>query len=224
MNRSDSLYDGHLMKVTGRILAAFLILVSNPAFSEGTVENFAIHDEPQLLPNLELAAGDGSLLSLESFRGRVVLLNVWATWCGPCRKEMPTLDRLQAQLGGPDFEVVALSIDKAGVEVVRDFYEEIGIRDLRIYMDSTKKATRTLKVVGLPTTLLIDRQGREVARLIGPAEWDTPEMSAFFRQYINGKDQSQAPSSVQNASIGAIQNKARNLPNQTPLTPFYEGY
>ncbi len=224
MNRSDWLHDGHLMKVTGRVVAAFLILVSASAFAEGTVENFAIHDEPQLLPELILSKGDGSPHSLESFHGKIVLLNIWATWCGPCRKEMPTLDRLQAQLGGPDFEVVALSIDKAGVEVVRKFYEEIGINDLRIYMDSDKKATRALRVVGLPTTLLIDRQGREIGRLIGPAEWDTPEMSSFFRQYINGKDQSLAPSLVQTFAFGAIQNKARDLPKQAFLTPFPEGH
>lgn len=162
-----------------------LALASIPAVAEKTVENFAIHDQPQPVAQLGFEQGDGSSTTLENFRGKAVLLNIWATWCIPCRREMPTLDRLQAKLGGPDFEVVALSIDRAGVEVVRKFYEEIGIKNLAIYIDKTGKATRTLKVVGLPTTLLIDGLGRETGRLIGPAEWDTPEMIAFLRKQTN---------------------------------------
>src|SRR3970282_1051833 len=96
------------------------------------------------IPELAFQRGDGSPATLENFRGKVVLLNIWTTWCIPCRKEMPTLDRLQARLSGPHFEVVALSIDRAGVEVVEKFYAEIGIRNLPIYIDGTGKATRTL--------------------------------------------------------------------------------
>jgi len=97
---------------------------------------------------------------------------------------MPTLDRLQAKLGGPGFEVVALSIDRAGPTAVRKFYEEIGIKSLAIYIDGSGKATRTLKVVGLPTTLLIGADGREIGRLVGPSEWDAPEMVSFLRKHI----------------------------------------
>ncbi|MBI2584754.1 MAG: TlpA family protein disulfide reductase [Rhodospirillales bacterium] len=155
-----------------------------PAVAEKSVEGFAIHDSPMPIPELEFQRGDGSPATLENFRGKVVLLNIWATWCIPCRKEMPTLDRLQAKLGGPGFEVLALSIDRAGVGAVRKFYEEIGVKNLAIYIDGTGKATRTLKVVGLPTTLLIDADGREIGRLVGPAEWDAPEMISFIRKRI----------------------------------------
>src|SRR3989304_1536989 len=95
--------------------------------------------EPRELPDVGFSDGDGQSVKLSSFRGKVVLLNVWATWCPPCRKEMPTLDRLQAKLGGARFEVVALSIDRGGPSVVRSFYDEIEITALRIYIRSEER-------------------------------------------------------------------------------------
>src|ERR671910_703928 len=97
---------------------------------------------------------------------------------------MPTLERLQAELGGPDFEVVALSIDRKGLPVVKEFYEELGLRELGMYVDASAKASRELSALGVPTTLLIDRDGTELGRLAGPAEWDSPEMVSFIRGYI----------------------------------------
>lgn len=143
-----------------------------------------LHDAPRPLPDIRFRDGENQARSLADFRGKVVLLNIWATWCGPCRREMPTLDRLQATLGGPDFQVVALSIDRAGMKVVSAFYAETGIEHLARYIDESGRTTQALKVPGLPTTLLIDREGREIARHVGPAEWDTPEMVAFFKQQL----------------------------------------
>ncbi|UVJ41976.1 TlpA family protein disulfide reductase [Pseudomonas sp. LS1212] len=97
---------------------------------------------------------------------------------------MPTLDRLQAQLGGADFQVLALSIDDAGTEVVRDFYREIGIQHLKLYIDNSGQAIQTLNAFGLPITLLLDRQGREVGRKLGAAEWDSPEVIEYLREVI----------------------------------------
>src|ERR671910_2236958 len=97
---------------------------------------------------------------------------------------MPTLERLQAELGGPDFEVVALSIDRKGLPVVKEFYEELGLRELGMYVDASGKASRELSALGVPTTLLIDREGNELGRPAGPAEWDSPEMVSFIRGYI----------------------------------------
>ena len=151
----------------------------------GDSATMALHDTPRPLPELQFEDGNGKPVTLADFRGKVVLLNIWATWCTPCRREMPTLDRLQARLGGPDFEVVALSIDRAGIEVVTKFYAEIGVRHLAKYIDESSKAAPQLNAVGLPTTLLIDRGGREIGRRVGPAEWDTPEMVAFFRQHLS---------------------------------------
>lgn len=145
----------------------------------------SLHDTPRAVPELRFDDGNGKPLTLANFRGKLVLLNIWATWCGPCREEMPTLDRLQARLGGPDFEVVALSIDRAGIGVVTAFYDEIGIKHLARYIDGSGKAAGQLAAVGLPTTLLIDREGREIGRHVGPAEWDAPAMVTFFEQQIS---------------------------------------
>jgi thiol-disulfide isomerase/thioredoxin len=145
---------------------------------------FAVHENPRPLPEIQFENGQGEAMSLADFKGSVVLLNIWATWCAPCRREMPTLDRLQAALVGPDFEVVALSIDRQGRPVVADFYKELGLRRLGIYIDPSGKAPRELNALGVPTTLLIDREGKEVGRLLGPAEWDSPEMVAFIRGRI----------------------------------------
>jgi thiol-disulfide isomerase/thioredoxin len=146
--------------------------------------SFVMHEAPQPLAEITFDDGNGRALTLADFKGRTVLLNIWATWCVPCREEMPTLDALEAALGGPGFEVVALSLDRAGPEVVRRFYAEIGIQQLDLYIDASMQASFDLGAPGLPTTLLIDTEGRELGRLIGPAEWDTPEMIAFLKNHL----------------------------------------
>jgi len=120
----------------------------------------------------------------------MVLLNVWATWCVPCRKEMPTLDRLQARLGGKDFLVIALSIDREGVAPVKRFYQELKLEKLAIYVDPSGKGSRALAIPGVPTTLLIDRQAREIARKMGPAEWDGAEMVSLVGRTIHAQSAS----------------------------------
>lgn len=149
---------------------------------------FIMHEAPKLVAALQFKDGDGHSRSLADFRGKVVLLNIWATWCVPCRKEMPALDRLQTTLGGNDFEVVPLSIDRGGMDVVRKFYAEVGIQKLGMYRDNSGSATREFGAVGIPTTLLIDREGREIGRLIGPAEWDSAEVVEFLRCMISRDD------------------------------------
>ena len=146
--------------------------------------SFVMHETPQPLPDLTFDDGNGQALTLADFKGKTVLLNIWATWCVPCREEMPTLDALQAELGGPGFEVLALSVDRAGPEVVRKFYAEIGIEHLGLYIDASMRASFDLQAPGLPTTLLIDSEGRELGRLVGPAEWNTPEMVAFLKNHL----------------------------------------
>jgi thiol-disulfide isomerase/thioredoxin len=145
----------------------------------------SVFDQPYALPEVRFQDDKGRDLRLGDFRGRVVVLNVWATWCVPCRKEMPTLDRLQARLGGKDFLVVALSLDRKGVEAVRGFYQEVGVENLAIYVDPSGKGSYALAIPGVPTTLLIDREGREVARKMGEAEWDGPEMVSLVERTMH---------------------------------------
>jgi len=177
-----------IAKMSFRLTAAGLIAANlSIAAAQEPSRNFIIHEAPKPIAAIQFEDADGRSRGLNDFRGKVVLLNIWATWCTPCRKEMPTLDRLQAALGGIDFEVVALSIDRR-MDAVRKFFAEVGIQRLAMYLDSSAKATRQLGAVGLPTTLLIDREGREIARLIGPAEWDSPEIAAFISCVIAGDE------------------------------------
>ena len=136
------------------------------------------------LPDLRFVDGAGAPRSLSDFRGRVILLNLWATWCVPCRKEMPALDRLQAALGAPGFEVVALSLDQGGSPAVKSFYEELDLRALRIYVDQNGEALTKLGSVGIPLTLLIGRDGRELWRVVGPREWDQPAEANRIRGHL----------------------------------------
>ncbi len=153
-------------------------LASSEAFQ------FSFLDQPRTLPDLSFVDGEGHALSLGHFRGRPILLNIWATWCVPCRKEMPALDRLQAAIDKSQLLVLPLSIDRKGAPVVKQFYEELGLKVLGIYVDQSGKASSELNTVGVPTTLLIDRDGREIGRKVGPAEWDSPEMIALIREHL----------------------------------------
>ena len=158
-----------------------------PAAGSGTPPDalaLSVFEQPRTVPEIRFQDEHAHDLTLADFRGRVVLLNVWATWCVPCRKEMPTLDRLQGRLGGKDSVVMALSIDRKGVEAVRGFYQEVGVEKLAIYTDASGKGSRALAIPGVPTTLLIDREGREIARKMGPAEWDSPEMVSLVERTI----------------------------------------
>ncbi len=155
----------------------------------GKFANFTFFDEPRPVPEVRFTDGEGRDLSLDRFRGKVVLLNLWATWCAPCRREMPALDRLQARLGGDDFEVLALAVDRGGAAKVKAFLDELGIERLGLYVDSTTRALRALGAYGLPTTLLIDRAGNEVMRVIGATEWDGAEVVDLVRHLIDsGED------------------------------------
>lgn len=137
-----------------------------------------------VLTGLTIETADGRRLSGEAFRGRFVLLNVWATWCPPCVKEMPSLDRLQAMKGGSGFEVVTLSIDRQGLEVVQPFFQRTGLTRLAIYLDREARSMPALKITGLPTTVLIDPAGREIARWPGAREWDQPATVAEIDAHI----------------------------------------
>jgi len=175
------------LRATGRrvLMAAGLWLAAMaPVPAAPAPEGLAVHDEPRSLAPIEFEDGAGRTLTLADFRGRIVVLNLWATWCPPCRSEMPTLDRLQGELGGPAFEVIALSVDRAGMEVVDEFFTEIGVEHLQRYIDPSMRALPRLAVAGLPTTLIVDRDGRELARLVGEADWASEEMLHYFRGLI----------------------------------------
>jgi len=140
--------------------------------ARGEVAAFVVHDQPKAIEAVTFKDGDGKDHTLAEWRGKLVLLNLWATWCAPCRHEMPALDGLKDKLGGKDFDVVALSTDRGGMEKPRKFWADTAVKSLGLYIDSGD-ATHGLGVIGMPTTLLIGRDGRELGRLVGPAEWSS---------------------------------------------------
>lgn len=149
--------------------------------NQGHMTAFVFKNAPEPLPEVAFTDGAGKPMTLADFKGRKVLLNLWATWCAPCRKEMPALERLQKELGSDKFEVVALSVDRGGIEASKKFLDQIKVSALKLYVDATGRANSTLKAVGLPTTVLIDEQGREIGRLVGPAEWDSEDAKRLVR-------------------------------------------
>ena len=159
-------------------LAAPIIPLAAAAF------NFAA-TEPKPVPELAFLDESGEQATIGDFEGDVVVLNLWATWCAPCRREMPSLDRLQAELAEDGLTVVALSLDRGDVARVREFYEELEIVNLAIYRDPEGRAGRELGAPGLPTTIVIDRAGQEVGRVLGPAEWDSDEAITLLRPILD---------------------------------------
>ena len=143
--------------------------------STGALAAFLVKTERKLLPDIEFFDGAGKGTKISQWKGRVVLINLWATWCAPCRKEMPALAELQATLGSKDFEVVAISIDRKGIEASSAFLKETGAEALKLYVEPSSRILNELQALGLPATVLLDRQGREIGRLLGPAEWNSPE-------------------------------------------------
>lgn len=143
-----------------------------------------LHANPRRVVDLRFTDAKGQPTDMAAYRGRVVLLNIWATWCAPCREELPTLDALQAQLGGPGFEVVALSIDQQGLAVARPFLERLGATHLKAYADTFGEATARYSATGVPLVLVIDAQGREIGRRLGRAKWDNPATVALMRSLI----------------------------------------
>ncbi len=173
------------------LLYTALVFGANTAFAadpdwqaarDGGLDKLVVAQEPTPVAAAEFTDRDGGTHTLADWQGKVVLLNFWATWCAPCREEMPALDRLQAELGGDDFEVVTIATGRNAVERIDDFYAEVGVENLPILLDPRQQVAREMGVVGLPVTVLIDREGREVARYLGDAEWDSDAAKALVTQ------------------------------------------
>jgi thiol-disulfide isomerase/thioredoxin len=159
-------------------------------FATGEVAAVAVAKSPLKVPTLSFQDAAGKPLTLENWRGRTVLLNLWATWCVPCRKEMPSLEALEMKLGGPNFEVVAVNIDTRDAEKPKLWLKEVGISKLGYYADPNAKTFQDLKAVGrafgMPTTMLIDPNGCEIGTIAGPAEWASDDAVKLIEAALKG--------------------------------------
>jgi thiol-disulfide isomerase/thioredoxin len=158
-------------------------------FARGEVAAVNIATSPLKVPDLAFQDAAGKPLSLKHWRGRTVLLNLWATWCVPCRKEMPALDALENRLGGPGFEVVAVNIDTRDVDKPKAWLNELGVHKLAYYADPSARTFQDLKAVGrafgMPTTLLVDPNGCEIGTIAGPAEWASEDAIKLIQAALN---------------------------------------
>ena len=159
----------------------------------GDMKDFVLAEPAKPVPALAFTDLDGKALTLDAFRGKVVVLNLWATWCVPCIKEMPSLQRLSAKLRDKGVAVLALSQDRAGAKVVTPFLEKHALKTLPIYLDTKGAVLKALNGRGLPTTLVIDRDGREVGRLEGDAEWDGPHALALINHVASQGSDNRPP-------------------------------
>jgi thiol-disulfide isomerase/thioredoxin len=158
--------------------------------AHGDVAALVVATTPSPAPRIAFDGADGAKLTLADFRGRAVLLNLWATWCVPCRAEMPALDRLQARAGGENFEVAAVNVDTARLDRPKAFLDAIGVKSLARYADPSGDAFESLrlagKALGLPTSLLIDREGCELGVVAGPVNWDSDDAAKLVEALKGG--------------------------------------
>jgi thiol-disulfide isomerase/thioredoxin len=156
--------------------------------AHGEVAALTMATTPLKLPDLAFEDADGKPKKLSDFRGKTVLLNLWATWCVPCRKEMPALEALQAKLSGPNFEVLAINIDTRDPEKPKNFLKDANLNRLGYFNDQKAKVFQDLKAVGravgMPTSVLVDPQGCEIATIAGPAEWASDDALKLIRAAV----------------------------------------
>ena len=157
--------------------------------AHGEVAALTMATKPLKLPDLAFEDADGKPRKLSDWHGRIVLVNLWATWCVPCRREMPALESLQAKLGGPDFEVVAVNIDTRDLEKPRNFLKEAKLNKLAFFSDQNAKVFQDLKSIGralgMPTSVLVDGQGCEIATIAGPADWASDDAVKLISAAVN---------------------------------------
>jgi thiol-disulfide isomerase/thioredoxin len=163
----------------GATPAPSALVTALTGLAKGEVAAFTVHDAPAPVAAVTFKDANGADHSLADWKGKLVLLNLWATWCAPCRHEMPSLDALKAELAGKDFDVVALATDRGGFDKPKKFWTDTGIKSLELFLDNGD-AQHGLGIIGMPTTLLIGRDGREIGRLIGPAEWASSDAKALI--------------------------------------------
>ncbi len=177
---------------TGFSLAANAALADTAALEamrEGTMKKL-LFSEPTEVSDATFTHADGGEFTLTSFEGKHVLVNFWATWCAPCRKEMPMLSELQSEFGGDAFEVVTIATGRNSVPAIKAFFEDekVQVDNLPLYLDPKQALARDMAVLGLPITVILNPEGREIARMRGDAEWNSESAKAIIKALVGGED------------------------------------
>lgn len=182
------------------VLYAAVTLGANPVFADemnvealkemrvGDMRKLVFHKEPREAVFTAFLDKDENEMNISGYEGKIVLLNFWATWCAPCRKEMPSLDALQKDLGGDRFEVVTVATGRNPVPMIEKFFEQVGVTSLPILRDPSQAYARNMGILGLPMTVLLNEEGEEIARLRGEAEWHSPEAVSLLQAVIRAPE------------------------------------
>ncbi|MEM7598048.1 MAG: TlpA disulfide reductase family protein [Pseudomonadota bacterium] len=157
------------------------------ALRTGDMKKLVFHEAPQDVSNTAFETIDGGTGTLADYDGKIVVLNFWATWCAPCRHEMPMLSELQSELGGDRFEVVTIATGRNPPQAMKAFFAEIGVDNLPLHRDPRSKIAREMGVLGLPVTMVLDENGQEIARLVGDADWSSDAAQAIMRSLMGGE-------------------------------------
>jgi thiol-disulfide isomerase/thioredoxin len=178
---------GRFVQLSAFVAIAFMGATAGaaepPKFA-GMAGDFSPIEPPEQIASPNFQDKMGQPVNLDSFKGKVVVLNFWATWCPPCIAEMPALDKLQSELGGKDFTVIAISTDRDGIKKSAPFYRRAGIKNLALYNDKRGSLLDAFGAKNLPITLVLDREGRVVGRIEGAANWDSTEAKALIAHYL----------------------------------------
>lgn len=154
----------------------------------GDMRKLAVHKEPLVMPAVTFLNAEDEVFDLGTFEGKYVLLNFWATWCAPCRKEMPSLDALQKELGGEKFEVVTMATGRNPMPAINKFFKEVNIEALTVYRDPKQMLARDMAVMGLPITVILNPEGQEIARMRGDADWHSADALKLLTALITHGD------------------------------------
>ena len=182
-----------MSKLKSALLYTALAVMANAAAAEavniadlrtGDMRKLAVHAEPIAGSDVPFMGEDGTEMTLKAYNGQHVVLNFWATWCAPCRKEMPMLAALQDELGGDDLQVVTIATGRNPRPAMEAFFDEIGVDNLPLHTDARQELARSLGVLGLPVTLILDPDGQEIARLQGDADWSSDSAKAILNALI----------------------------------------
>lgn len=182
-----------MKKTFAAILYTGLVLLANPvladlakaeALREGDMKKLSFHSDAKPAGTAEFFSFDDAPLTLDSYSGKWILLNFWATWCAPCRKEMPMLSDLQSEFSGEDFEVVTIATGRNPAPAMKAFFEEIGVDNLPLYRDPKSALAREMGILGLPVTIILDPDGQEVARMLGDANWSSDNAKDILRALL----------------------------------------
>ena len=165
------------------VLYATLLMICNPLYANSdTLKKIIFEEKPGFTSKFE---DENSLShSLDNFKGQLTLVNLWATWCEPCKEEMPSLDRLQSKFDKNKLKVIAINLDRGPKKKAIAFFEDNNIKNISLFFDSKNNIPREVKALGLPATILIDQNGTQIAKYLGPAEWDDQYFVDFLSKYI----------------------------------------